>query len=82
MWEWGQDGVKHYRSESGDTIWVDVEDSVLTVSKDYKRPRKGGSFTYNPDFMRSALRNDGYIPDERRDSVGFRVARTSPTDAQ
>ncbi|WP_128544524.1 formylglycine-generating enzyme family protein [Larkinella soli] len=76
VWEWGQDWVKQYRSEPVDTIWVDNEDSPLTVSKDFKRSRKGGSFTYSADYMRSAGRSDGYIPDERRDSVGFRVART------
>ena len=75
VWEWGQDLVKNYSSAS-DTLWVDTEDSVLIVSKNYKRPRKGGSYTYGADFMRAALRNDGYIPDERRDSVGFRLART------
>ena len=53
----------------------DLEDATLTVSKEQKRPRRGGSFTYGADFLRSAYRN-GYIPDERRDSVGFRVART------
>lgn len=76
VWEWGQDLVKIYDTRTKDTVWRDTEDSVLTISKDYKRPRKGGSYTYNADFQRSAYRNEGYIPDERRDNVGFRVART------
>lgn len=76
VWEWGQDLIKQYKSGTSDSVWLDNEDSVLTVSKNYKRPRKGGSFTYGAEFMRSGYRNDGYIPDERRDSVGFRVART------
>jgi formylglycine-generating enzyme required for sulfatase activity len=76
VWEWGQGFVKIYDAGTKDTVWSDTEDAVLTVSKDYKRPRKGGSFSYNADFQRSAYRNEGYIPDERRDNVGFRVART------
>lgn len=75
VWEWGQDWFKAYQSEPKDKIWIDSEDENLTVSKDYKRARRGGSYTYSADFLRSAHRA-GYIPDERRDSVGFRVART------
>jgi formylglycine-generating enzyme required for sulfatase activity len=75
VWEWGQDWWKPYSSEAEERLQEDLEDTILTVSKDQKRPRRGGSFTYEADFMRSAYRN-GYIPDERRDSVGFRVART------
>lgn len=62
-------------SEPKDSIWIDNQDTVSIVSKDYKRSRKGGSYTYNADYLRSAYRNDGYIPNERRDSVGFRIAR-------
>jgi len=76
VWEWGQDWVKHYKSDPKDSSWIDDEDTVSIVSKEYKRSRKGGSYTYNADFLRSAYRNDGYIPDERRDNVGFRLART------
>jgi formylglycine-generating enzyme required for sulfatase activity len=75
VWEWGQDWWKPYPSEPRDRVREDVEDAILTVSKDQKRPRRGGSFSYEASFMRSAYRN-GYIPDERRDSVGFRVVRT------
>ena len=75
VWEWGQDWWKQYPPEPGDHVREDAEDVTLTVSKDQKRPRRGGSHTYGAEFMRSAYRN-GYIPDERRDSVGFRVART------
>lgn len=78
VWEWGQDLVKMYMGNK-DTTWSDREDTVLMVSKDHKRPRKGGSYTYGADFQRSAYRNEGYIPDERRDSVGFRIARTVTT---
>jgi formylglycine-generating enzyme required for sulfatase activity len=76
VWEWGQDLVKVYDTGAKDTLWKDTEDTVLVISNDHKRPRKGGSYSYNADFQRSAYRNEGYIPDERRDNVGFRVART------
>jgi formylglycine-generating enzyme required for sulfatase activity len=75
VWEWGQDWYKQYGSEPADSMREDSEDSILTVSKEQERPRRGGSYTYEADFLRSAYRNH-YIPDERRDSVGFRVART------
>jgi hypothetical protein len=77
VWEWGQDFYKLYGPETPDSLREDVEDTSLTVSKDYERPRRGGSFTYEADFLRSSYRNH-YIPDERRDNVGFRIARTIP----
>src|SRR6266496_28519 len=75
VWEWGQDWYKQYGSEPAGHVREDSEDSVLTVSKEQERPRRGGSYTYEADFLRSAYRNH-YIPDERRDSVGFRIGRT------
>jgi formylglycine-generating enzyme required for sulfatase activity len=76
VWEWGQNWVRYYLPASKDSVWTDSKDSSLIVSKDYKRPRKGGSYTYGAEYLRSAARNEGYIPDERRDSVGFRIVRT------
>lgn len=72
VWEWVGNW---YKRELTDGVREDTEDAVLIVSKDYERPRRGGSYTYSADFLRSAYRNH-YIPDERRDSVGFRIART------
>lgn len=76
VWEWGQDQWLEYPSES---LSVDNEGRLLTV-KDVgtPRPRRGGSFSYGANFMRCAHRGTtgGYSPNERRDSVGFRVART------
>ena len=71
VWEWIQDLFKQHTEGA----YEDREDAVLIVSKDHKRPRRGGSYTYSADFLRSGYRNQ-YIPDERRDSVGFRIART------
>jgi formylglycine-generating enzyme required for sulfatase activity len=75
VWEWIQVWYRDWGSLGADGVHEDWEDPTLTVSKDYQRPRRGGSYTYEADFLRSAYRNH-YIPDERRDSVGFRVART------
>lgn len=78
VWEWGQDLIKSYRALTKDSTRIDTEDESRIVSKDFKRPRLGGSYTYSADYLRSGYRNEGYIPDERRDSVGFRIARTMP----
>jgi len=76
VWEWGQDLIKSYKTGPKDSGWVDRDDEQLVVSKDFKRPRLGGSYTYSADYLRSGYRNEGYIPDERRDNVGFRIAKT------
>ena len=57
---------------------LDIEDTVLVVNDQQWRMRRGGSFSYDSSVMRSAHRGrpDGYAPNERRDSVGFRIART------
>lgn len=72
VWEWVGNW---YKRELTGGVREDTEDSILIVSKDQERPRRGGSYSYSADFLRSAYRNR-YIPDERRDSVGFRIART------
>jgi formylglycine-generating enzyme required for sulfatase activity len=74
VWEWVQNW---YKRDLTDRVREDREDASLIVSKEYERPRRGGSYSYPAEFLRSAYRNH-YIPDERRDSVGFRVARTIP----
>lgn len=73
VWEWGHDLWKQY--PTGESVRDDVEDATLIVSAKHPRPRRGGSFTYSAAFIRAAQRG-AYIPDERRDSVGFRIART------
>ena len=74
VWEWCHDHAKKYPSANAG-VRDDTEDTLLIVSAQQKRPRRGGSYTYGPKYMRSAHRG-AYIPDERRDSVGFRAART------
>ena len=77
VWEWIHDLWKPYPTGADAVIREDVEDTALVVSSQSKRPRRGGSYSYEAPFLRSAHRGSGgYIPDERRDSVGFRIART------
>jgi formylglycine-generating enzyme required for sulfatase activity len=80
-WEWLQDRRRDYPIAEGGTS-VDVEDSSLIVTNEIARTRRGGSWSYDKETTRSAHRGaDTYFPDQRRDSVGFRVARTISTRA-
>ena len=75
VWEWTFDRRQNYPSDRG--VNEDVEDSVLRVSNDIARTRRGGSFAYEWFTTRSAHRGDTtYFPNQTRDNVGFRVART------
>lgn len=77
VWEWTFDRRQTY--PSADRVTEDVEDSVLRVSNDVARTRRGGSFAYEWFTTRSAHRGDiTYFPHQTRDNVGFRVARTLP----
>ena len=78
VWEWTFDRRQSYPSD--ERIAEDVEDSVLRVSNDVARTRRGGSFAYEWFTTRSAHRGDiTYFPNQTRDNVGFRVARTMPS---
>ena len=77
-WEWCLDRRQSYPTEL-DTIVIDQEGRHLVVDDSTARTRRGGSFTYDAASVRSACRGDvSYFPMQRRDSVGFRVARTLP----
>ena len=74
VWEWCQDRRQVY---SGNELTIDREDSVLQVSDTIARTRRGGSFTYGTETTRSAHRGaTNYFPNQRRDGVGFRIAKT------
>jgi formylglycine-generating enzyme required for sulfatase activity len=78
VWEWTLDRRQKYPSDQA--VTEDLEDSVLRVSNDVARTRRGGSFAYEWFTTRSAHRGDTtYFPNQTRDGVGFRVARTMPT---
>lgn len=78
-WEWLQDRRIDYPTHPG-TITIDTEDTVLVITNEIARTRRGGSWSYDKETTRSAHRGAyTYFPDQRRDSVGFRVARTIST---
>lgn len=75
VWEWTLDRRRPYPDDG--RLVEDVEDTVLTVSNDVARTRRGGSFAYESLTLRSAHRGDStYFPNQTRDNVGFRVGRT------
>jgi hypothetical protein len=75
VWEWTQDRVQALRVGAG--VRDDVEDDVLRVSDAEARVRRGGGFPYEAAMMRSAHRGPATsMPTNRRDNLGFRVART------
>jgi formylglycine-generating enzyme required for sulfatase activity len=78
-WEWVQDRYIEYPTDPK-KIWMDNEDTELTVTNDAKRIRRGGSYSYDKETTRSAHRGapNGYQLNNRMDSVGFRVACTLP----
>lgn len=74
VWEWTQDRVVRFQTAA---VQEDREDSVLRVSDRDARTRRGGAFPYGAAFARSAARGTvNSLPTNRRDNVGFRVART------
>jgi hypothetical protein len=80
-WEWVQDRYLQYSTDPQE-IYVDKEDTELVVTNDAKRIRRGGSWSYDKETMRSAHRGapKGYQLNNRMDSVGFRIAKTLPPD--
>ena len=74
VWEWTQSRVLTFAAGSRHD---DVEDDVLVVADSVARVRRGGAYSYGPEMMRSAARGTvSALPFQRRDNVGFRVART------
>lgn len=70
VWEWVQD-CWHENYENAPINGESWE----TNCNDTRRVLRGGSWDYDPRFLRSALRN-GVTPDYRYYSSGFRIART------
>lgn len=76
VWEWTQDRVARHQAGQIDD---DREDSVLEVLDRDARTRRGGAFPYGAAMARSAARGTvNSLPTNRRDNVGFRIARTIP----
>lgn len=73
VWEWCHSKRLPY---SKGTV-EDKEDVNLLVTDSLPMVRRGGSFSYGSNVMRSAHRGaTNYFPMQRRDNVGFRIART------
>ena len=69
-----QDRVERFQTAAVDR---DDEDSELQVLDRDARTRRGGAFPYGAAFARSAARGTvTSLPTNRRDNVGFRIART------
>jgi formylglycine-generating enzyme required for sulfatase activity len=74
VWEWTQDRVERFQTAA---VTEDREDPVLRVSDRDARTRRGGAYAYGAAFARSASRGPvTSLPTNRRDNLGFRVART------
>ena len=75
VWEWTQDRMRPLGGSTGTR--VDDEDTMLVIMDATPRVRRGGGFSYEAAMMRSAHRGPTTaVPTNRRDNVGFRVART------
>lgn len=74
VWEWTQSRVLQFPAGG---VHIDLEDETLVVLDSAARVRRGGGFPYEAAMMRSAARGTvTAFPFQRRDNVGFRVART------
>jgi formylglycine-generating enzyme required for sulfatase activity len=73
VWEWCDSRRLPY---STDKV-TDEPGSSFIVTDSVGMVRRGGSFSYAKDVMRSAHRGAlNYFPNQRRDNVGFRIAKT------
>lgn len=77
VWEWCQSTRKPYQQNENKLPVIDTEESNRVISDTVAMVRRGGSFSYGKEVMRSAHRGaTNYFPMQRRDNVGFRIART------
>jgi formylglycine-generating enzyme required for sulfatase activity len=73
VWEWCDSRRQAY---TGDHVTDEANENIL-ITDSVAMVRRGGSFSYAKDVMRSAHRGAlNYFPNQRRDNVGFRIART------
>ena len=71
VWEWVEDC--YHDTYSG----APSDGSTLTTGSCKNRVNRGGSWDFNPWYLRSAVRS-WIVPGFRDDFLGFRVARTLP----
>jgi formylglycine-generating enzyme required for sulfatase activity len=73
VWEWCDSRRLDYKPG----LSMDVTDEYVTITDSVALIRRGGSFAYSKKEMRSAHRGaTNYFPNQRRDNVGFRIAKT------
>jgi formylglycine-generating enzyme required for sulfatase activity len=73
VWEWCDTRRLPYPA----TATIDETNSNIIITDSVGMVRRGGSFAYGKETVRSAHRGQtNYFPNQRRDNVGFRVART------
>jgi len=73
VWEWCDSRRQPYMS----TTTIDEPTTNILITDSVAMVRRGGSFSYEKDVMRSAHRGAlNYFPNQRRDNVGFRIAKT------
>ena len=73
VWEWCDSRRMDYNVGAS----VDEANEDFVIDDSTVMVRRGGSFAYSKEEMRSAHRGaNGYLPNQRRDNVGFRIART------
>jgi formylglycine-generating enzyme required for sulfatase activity len=73
VWEWCDSRRQPYISGN----MVDNPTTPFIITDSTAMTRRGGSFSYERAVMRSAHRGVlNYFPNQRRDNVGFRIAKT------
>lgn len=73
VWEWCDSRRQPYVSDNT----IDEPTTNILITDSVAMVRRGGSFSYGKDVMRSAHRGAlNYYPNQRRDNVGFRIAKT------
>ena len=73
VWEWCTSRRMDYKTGN----FVDEETENSLINDTVAMVRRGGSFAYSKKEMRSAHRGStNYFPNQRRDNVGFRIAKT------
>lgn len=73
VWEWCDSRRLDYIVGAS----IDQANEDFVINDSTVLVRRGGSFAYSKEEMRSAHRGaNGYLPNQRRDNVGFRIVKT------
>jgi serine/threonine protein kinase/formylglycine-generating enzyme required for sulfatase activity len=75
--EWCQDRFRDYAAGNGEVPADDVEDTEPVQDKDF-RVMRGGAFSYEARYVRSASRSPYHPEVFSTTRIGFRPARTMP----